>query len=611
MAVERIESALPTTTKIEQLNDQTIELLGQAQRARFDKVELDQYFVDSGMVRKFRRDVGMGSTAATFGEWVHFKAESGYSIWRIAPANYLHNSNNALYFDDHKLTFKGLATAESATSFDSVFTYDGATFTTHTTESFSESGTSFSLMGAPSHFLYIGLTSTFGGVQFRFDTKGGNYTLKAEYYNGTAWVELTAASNSLVDNTVEFVSDGTIEWTIPSDWAQTTVNAANRYWIRLSTTSSPTTTAKAFQIVPGNSVVSLLGMSSNELIKEQWRWCSFNSSVYVTIRNAGSSTTEGNFYVTSASSSTNKQAFFVTNHTFEADFEDSSYSAGGLGVRRALPVFENVTSGALLYLEGSDQKGRLASAHRSLTMPVRYMATENINSGATGTVLEMGEFTYTQWTWTPTRRLYVGSGAGTMTHTPGVYSGSQIQRVGVAQSATRVLFEPELGNTNPDQLILTPLLAVAGSGASVSSVTLQTTNDTNISKRVASFLDTRNDACDWITEVPGDAASGSGLHARLRARTSATSGQASFQVHTARTTIPAASDPTLEIHSGAMATVPGSANQTFQVDIPIRTTVTAKDQLNIRVVRMANTDTRDTVAATIDVLYLSLEYAEA
>lgn len=604
MAVERVDAGLPTTTKIEKLNDQTLELRGRAERAQFDKVELDQVFEDSGMIRRFKRNVALGNTATTFGQWAHFKSESGYSIWRIAPHDYKHHADNKVYFKDRLVESKGLATTEAAASFDKVFLFTG-TYADHTTEASSEAGTAFSLISAPSHFLYIGSTAMFSGKQYRLQTKGGGYTLKLEYYNG-AWVELTKASHALTDNTSSWVSDGTMTWTIPTDWTTNDVNGSTLYWVRVSASKAPNPTAKAFQIVPFNSVISLLALSSNELIAETWKWCSFNNSIYLTIRNAGASASEGRFYIASSSSDANKQSFFVTNNAYKADHESVSYAAGGAGHRRSVALFENVSSGDLLFL-GTDLKARKSSANTSATMPVRYLAVVDILSGSSGLVLHKGEYELSTWTWTGNRRLYAASGAGLMSHMPPVYSGAQAQIVGYAQNATRIYFDPDLNPTNLKHLFLSPNWAIAGTGAGVSQATLTTVDDTNLSKRVARFSNTRDDAADWVAHVPGDYSSGAAL--RIRARSSATSGQVIWQARTARVTPPAASDPTLTINSGAPATVPSVANQTFESIVQVTTPMIAHDQLNLRLVRPTASNAADTVTSDVDVLYLIFEYS--
>jgi hypothetical protein len=66
-------------------------------------------------------------------------------------------------------------------------------------------------------------------------------------------------------------------------------------------------------------------MSSQQLINEDWAFCSYDGDVYVTIRNAGNSSYEGDYYITSSSSAANLQNFFVYNHSFSADYLDSGY----------------------------------------------------------------------------------------------------------------------------------------------------------------------------------------------------------------------------------------------------------------------------------------------
>jgi hypothetical protein len=181
-------------------------------------------------------------------------------------------------------------------------------------------------MNSTTDYLYLGLDETFAGVKFEFQTRGSNYGLKVEYYNG-AWVELTSNLNSLVEDTSGFESDGNISWDIPTDWVVYSVNSANRYWIRISTTSVPVTVAKAYYIVPSNSVISLLALSSSQILNEEWKWCSYGSSIYVTIRNAGVTAYEGLSYITSSSSAANKQNFFIYNHEFLSNYQDSTYDS--------------------------------------------------------------------------------------------------------------------------------------------------------------------------------------------------------------------------------------------------------------------------------------------
>ncbi len=253
------------------------------------------------------------------------------SIWKIAVSNYTHNTLNRMYLDNAIITNRGTATAETATSFDNVKLYDdsGSSYSDHETEAATEEGTEFDLLeddGSSPDYLYIGDASTFLGTKFEFQTRGSGHTLYIEYWNGSAWTQLTANDHNLSDGTNNFESDGRISWDDPGDWATTTVDSVSKYWIRISTTSTVTTVAKAYYIIPSASVIGLLAMTSDDIIAGNWAWCYYSGSVYVTIRNSGATAGEGNFYITSSSSSTNLQNYFIYNHEYLLDHEDSSYS---------------------------------------------------------------------------------------------------------------------------------------------------------------------------------------------------------------------------------------------------------------------------------------------
>jgi hypothetical protein len=115
---------------------------------------------------------------------------------------------------------------------------------------------------------------------------------------------------------------------VGDDWTTTAVNGQTKYWIRISTSQIPNVVAECYYATPANSVPGLLALSTNELFSEEWAFCSYGSSIYVTIRNTGNTAYEGNFYVTSSSSVVNKKNFFVYNHQFTADYEDSGYAPG-------------------------------------------------------------------------------------------------------------------------------------------------------------------------------------------------------------------------------------------------------------------------------------------
>ena len=332
-SIYRINSGLSLSTKISLLNSMILEISGNTEKGLFSKNEMADIYAQFatllGVDRKFLRDVSLGHTLSDYINWSHYSAQTGYSIWKLSPTNYIYNVLNQLYFDDILLDNRGEALSEALTGFDKVYlngNESGLDFTDNTTESATENGTEFPLMAEIDDYLYVGLSTKFSGIDFQWQTRGSNYTNVVEYYNGSSWTTLTANINNLVDDTQNFISNGIISFDQPSNWATTTINSiTDKYWIRISTTTVPTTTAKAYLVVPANSVISLLALSAEEFQKEQWAWCSYGTSIYVTIKNQGGSAYQGDAFITSASSEDNKQDFFIYSHEFSIDHEDSTY----------------------------------------------------------------------------------------------------------------------------------------------------------------------------------------------------------------------------------------------------------------------------------------------
>lgn len=333
MAITKINSSDTTSNKIDTLSDYTIELDGKISSGKFDSNEIDELYAGLDISRKYLRNQSLGHTLATYSGWTHLQTETGYSIWKYTPTSYTYNILNQLYFDNKLVTNAGQASSETATSFTYVYFYNGDSgsgYTDYSSESGIESGTEFSINNSTNDYLYIGhSSSTFNGAKFEFQTKGSNYTLKVEYFDGTSgintWVALSTTTDSLVDNTSNFESDGTITWVAPASWETTTINSATAFWIRISTTTIPVTTAKVYLLIPGTSVIGLLGLSSTEIANESWKWCSYGTAIYVTIRNDGVSTYEGDYFLRSSSSTTNKQNFFIYNHGYTADYQTSAH----------------------------------------------------------------------------------------------------------------------------------------------------------------------------------------------------------------------------------------------------------------------------------------------
>ena len=144
--------------------------------------------------------------------------------------------------------------------FDKVFTYNGSSYTDVTLEAQSPAGTSFSILGASTHYLYVGNDSKFDMAIFDVDTAGSLGALTWQYYNGSAWTEFIPASaryqldpDDDEGGQYDFSEDGAeiFPANLLSDWATDAINSETKYWVRVSTASVTTApTIKRVQMRP-------------------------------------------------------------------------------------------------------------------------------------------------------------------------------------------------------------------------------------------------------------------------------------------------------------------------------------------------------------------------
>lgn len=113
--------------------------------------------------------------------------------------------------------------------------------------------------------IYFGADYKFSEVRINVTTAGSysDITINWEYWNGSAWTSLT-----VTDNTNGFTVSGTNEvtFTPPADWAKTTVNGVQAYYIRAVTT---------FGASPSITTAPLAG--------EVWVWHNYNGSGVVAV----------------------------------------------------------------------------------------------------------------------------------------------------------------------------------------------------------------------------------------------------------------------------------------------------------------------------------------
>lgn len=296
--------------------------------AGLSEAEITTVYDNIGASRRYQRNIGVGDASGTAPNWSGLANRTGYTIWKYPDiSGYAYNANNMLYqLDERKYDLMGEALSETANTFAQGWFYDGSTYSDITSEIGTEGGTEVSLMADTDDYAYFGEDATFGGISFTdLHTFGNGYVLVFEYWNGSSWTQLLTTVNNLVDNTNNWASNGKVTFDVPGDWATTSVNSISKYYVRISTTVSPSQVAKVYQAIINDSVVSLLSLSNSQLKNKEWAWCSFQDDVYVTIPNAGNSQYEGDYYVTTSSSATNKNNYFIYNHKFRLDHEDANW----------------------------------------------------------------------------------------------------------------------------------------------------------------------------------------------------------------------------------------------------------------------------------------------
>lgn len=132
-------------------------------------------------------------------------------------------------------------TAVSVRQFlDYVYLYDGVSaYADHSVEADTAAGTPFQINADNNDFLYCGKLTQFKELNIDVATASVGYTGALwEYWDGSTWQTLA------MTGTDDFSADATLTFTVPGDWALTTVNGVQAYWIRFSqTAASPATPA--------------------------------------------------------------------------------------------------------------------------------------------------------------------------------------------------------------------------------------------------------------------------------------------------------------------------------------------------------------------------------
>lgn len=88
---------------------------------------------------------------------------------------------------------------------------------------------------AVGHFFAIGLSSPFSRVLTNILTARASLTVAWEYWDGSSWTALPSVTDPTSSWSV--TGEAAITWSVPSDWAETTLSSFTKYWVRARLTA--------------------------------------------------------------------------------------------------------------------------------------------------------------------------------------------------------------------------------------------------------------------------------------------------------------------------------------------------------------------------------------
>lgn len=106
--------------------------------------------------------------------------------------------------------------------------------------------------------VYVGRTVKFGNINVVITSPAAGATLRLQYWNGSAWTNITNFTHNLVDGTANFTKTGTIHFDKYSilNWTErypegVAEEGYSLYWVRITSTTTITEAPEIQMIVPG------------------------------------------------------------------------------------------------------------------------------------------------------------------------------------------------------------------------------------------------------------------------------------------------------------------------------------------------------------------------
>lgn len=149
-----------------------------------------------------------------------------------------------------------------------VFQDDGGVFTDYTAEAINATEDDVVIIPATEEVndaCYIGdAAATFDHVYMNISQAAVGDAFTVEYWNGSDWTSIAIYITS--DESIGLTQSGLkyIKWSTLPNWAKTTINGQNNYWVRIRVLSANfTTTPRATQILIGSFPSNLINITDN------------------------------------------------------------------------------------------------------------------------------------------------------------------------------------------------------------------------------------------------------------------------------------------------------------------------------------------------------------
>lgn len=128
--------------------------------------------------------------------------------------------------------------------------------------------TAITILDEKEDFLYLGEEQKFPRIITDFETfAAGTGNLISQYYNGSAFVALQNVTDETFFDVDTWVQNGSIKYDVPANWAIGAESAqagldATLFYIRLASTTTPTTAPEIDQAAPTQTALGPLGYAT-------------------------------------------------------------------------------------------------------------------------------------------------------------------------------------------------------------------------------------------------------------------------------------------------------------------------------------------------------------